>query len=374
MGEKGRSGAANGRLGGRLSGAAKASDRLRHLPRLTSLISKKKKKSGGDKRPRRVKAGGLPAADAAGIKALGAAYGHALDLNPRERRLVELGAAAFALGFRAACDAPSNPAEHAAVSMEIETPLTTRVPDSERQRPKRPAQAVAIAANKKQRRATATTATATPQAAAESSGAAMTKSIRRGKRGDVFEVSFKASYGAGKDYTWDDVVNVCRLLTDKKLNLVDLDTVDETGRLLHKVPRTTAERWLQDDAEFMAERGEDGVEGRAHWLVELEDRGRTNVPTPGVKQVLGEEVEDKLMLDISEAAIKGWQYVHTRGGVTRGGVTIEGHGGGLWRGANEGRAVRAGYRGTSCRGSCQCPPLIVPAALSISLLLTPQIP
>lgn len=131
--------------------------------------------------------------------------------------------------------------------------------------------------------------------------------LQQARRGEKFEVTMQGRYGAGNVYDWSDVVSVCERIEAGKLMLRELDDRDEAGNLVHKVPRSTITRWMEDDALIMGRSGKTGVEGRAHWRVELEDRNRTFLKKAGVQSLLGDEVEDALMVKFAEAGKKGWQ-------------------------------------------------------------------
>ena len=123
------------------------------------------------------------------------------------------------------------------------------------------------------------------------------------------------TYLAGKSYTWDDIVLACKLLAAGTIKRKDLDETGDDGTLIYKVPRTTLTgKWLKDDHEVMQAKNPParGVAGEPHWKVELEVRNRRSLDTAGPGTVLSSHVEDQLMLEMSNSAKKGWQYVPHR--------------------------------------------------------------
>jgi hypothetical protein len=128
-------------------------------------------------------------------------------------------------------------------------------------------------------------AAAPVKAAKRSGGSGSLDVLSSGRRGELVVVQPSATYAAGKSYFWDDVVAVARLLEGGKITLKDLDKKKPDGDLLYRVPRTTMTKWLTDDYKQMASSGKRGLQGVAHWKVELEVRGRTELSKAGAKPV-----------------------------------------------------------------------------------------
>ena len=103
------------------------------------------------------------------------------------------------------------------------------------------------------------------------------------KRGAVVEVIAAATYGAGKSYDWDDVVDLGQKIESGALKIADVNNKDENGDWIHKVPYTTMRDWIKDDHVVMSTKKPPsvGVRGEPHWKVELEVRRRTSLKMAG---------------------------------------------------------------------------------------------
>ena len=103
------------------------------------------------------------------------------------------------------------------------------------------------------------------------------------KRGAVVEVIAAATYGARKTYDWDDVVDLGQKIESGALKIADVNNKDENGNWIHKVPYTTMRDWIKDDHVVMSAKKPPsvGVRGEPHWKVELEVRRRTSLKTSG---------------------------------------------------------------------------------------------
>ena len=301
-------GASSGRLGGRLSGASRLKAKAKSAPQFT-VINKLKKKQKKKVKARAAGGGGSSGADA--VSAIAESIADALGLTPTRAGLAQLAAlAGYAAGFAAGSSQSPIVTAEQQQQQQQQYPRTFAAPEaasasgasdervpqrrSSRNQPLVETPAPSMAKRLK-------------QAAGSGSSSSSSIAIEKPRRGDTYEVQAKASYGARKTYDFSEIVAIAKQLESGKLQKADLDKRDKDGNLLYKVPRTTMTDWLKDDAVLMAEKGKRGVKGSPHWRVELEVRGRKCLSKPGPGCVLGESVEDKLMLTISEAALKGWQ-------------------------------------------------------------------
>ena len=101
-------------------------------------------------------------------------------------------------------------------------------------------------------------------------------------RNSVLQVRVKGTYGAGDTYNLDDVIRICKAVSEKKMKLAWLypDNAHHDPVTMN-VPRTTIVRWLMDDVEAMQAKGERGVSGVPHWRAHTEIRRCTTLPTAG---------------------------------------------------------------------------------------------
>ena len=314
-------GAKAGRLGGKIGAKSKLLNRLKKLPRFKTISKVEKKKK---KRRPAVSLSLCEQHDAEAVAGAASSMSAGLDLTPRRADLVRMAvgvgfALHKALAYGSGTQQPepaSQPSQQAKAPKQPVAFSTPNEPDAAapyatRRASKRPMQqAVPAPPPKRQRTGGGSSG------AAGSSTADEPVQIGGGKRGEQFVVQAKSTYGAGKTYDWSDVVTACKLLADGTIKLKDLDELSEDGiTTIYKVPRTSlTSKWLKDDHVMMQLKTPParGVAGTAHWRVELEVRGRTSLDKAGPSTVLGGAVEDKLMLTISNAAKKGWQYVPRR--------------------------------------------------------------
>ena len=128
------------------------------------------------------------------------------------------------------------------------------------------------------------------------------------KRGALLVVQPTAAYAARSDYSFEDVVALARKLDAGELQPADLDLRDESGKLIHGIPRKTMNTWRQDDHKRRVAMGHArGVEGEPHWKIEFEVRGRTELSKSGPGTVLG-AAETALMLEVANMAAKNMPY------------------------------------------------------------------
>ena len=131
-------------------------------------------------------------------------------------------------------------------------------------------------------------------------------------RGTTLQVIPSVSYGARKDYFWEDIVAVGRLLAAGKITMTALRKQNADGTPRYLVPYSTMFAWNKDDDQVMREKGKRGIAGKPHWLVELETRRRTALPLPGRPTVLG-AAEDVLAVALGRAAAKNQPYAEEEG-------------------------------------------------------------
>lgn len=100
--------------------------------------------------------------------------------------------------------------------------------------------------------------------------------LQAARRGERFVVQPTAGYRA---YTWDDVVTLCRKVEDGEVAKHDLGKPEsEGGPAGPLIGRSTMYKWLRDDEKVRKNAGfATGVEGVAHWRVELDQRRRTSL-------------------------------------------------------------------------------------------------
>ena len=80
--------------------------------------------------------------------------------------------------------------------------------------------------------------------------------LGQGTRGRPVKVVPSVKYGAGKTYTFEDVCNQGKLISDGKMALNHSNALDENGQRKHPVPKATMARWNKDDAVVMKEEHE----------------------------------------------------------------------------------------------------------------------
>ena len=135
--------------------------------------------------------------------------------------------------------------------------------------------------------------------------ASKSRKLSDGKRGARVIVVPRATYGARKTYTFEDVCTQGAQIASGKMSLNASDSVDENGDRIYPVPKATMARWMKDDADVMKGKGGRGVSGQPHWKVEREVRKRVSLSKPGgVKgggTLLG-AAEDVLCTTLARAA------------------------------------------------------------------------
>ena len=294
MSSSGRTGAQNGRCGGRLSGGKRAASALAHAPKVRVIG----RATGGVRVVVQEESEQLPAsptAQAAKVMGIADAIADALNLSPGGLKVAKIAAAsAYAVGM----------VDGSGHAVALSTGGSGQ--QSGKHVVPRPA---GPSSSKKQKAYSSSSAHPSSASSSALSGAApVDSSLAGGKRGEQVIVQPKAQYGAGKTYEWNDVVVACKKIGAGQLTLADLGTKDAFGKLKHRVPRTSINRWLKDDHEAQRLKGLRGIVGTEHWKVELEVRGRTSLSKPGPGTMLG-AAENFLMLKLAEAAKKGWQYL-----------------------------------------------------------------
>jgi len=105
----------------------------------------------------------------------------------------------------------------------------------------------------------------------------------------------QAKYRSGYDF--DDVCDLCQQIGTGTLTLAEM----RRNPSAYKVPRKTMEGYLKP-------RASDGV---PRWRIMREEQRCTTLPKTGGRTVLGDAVEKKLMLTISDAALMHCPYRYT---------------------------------------------------------------
>ena len=220
---QGRTGAANGRIGGRLSGGKRAQKALRAAPRV-KVVGAISKPSGGAIVGSGAPQAALLPAQLAAAAAAAQAMGQLLGLTPTRMTQASQVAIAAVAATQATGGAPA-----LAATPVVEPQVQS---SSKRKLPMQPPASAEVPFLQRKARAAYTPATA----------------LAGGKRGQLVVVQPSGQYGAGKAYGWDDVVAVGKLLQEGKIKQkTELDKTKPDGSLLYKVPRTTMNKWLKDD-------------------------------------------------------------------------------------------------------------------------------
>jgi hypothetical protein len=223
MVKQGRTGAANGRIGGRLSGGKRAQKALRAAPRV-KVVGAVSKPSGGAVVGRGAPQAALRPDQLAAAAAAAQAMGQMLGLTPTRIGQASQVAIAAVAAIQATGGAPALAA----------TPVVKP-------------QAQSSAKRKLPMHRPAPAEVSFPQTKVRAAGTPAT-ALAGGKRGQLVVVQPSGQYGAGKKYDWDDVVAVGKLLLEGKIKeMVELDKTKPDGSLLYKVPRTTMNKWVKDD-------------------------------------------------------------------------------------------------------------------------------
>jgi len=80
------------------------------------------------------------------------------------------------------------------------------------------------------------------------------------RRGTTVEVKTKGKYGAGKKYTLEDVVRLCKQVEAQKVKLEWFEpSHPKYDSEKYFVPKRTMNRWLQDDEKLKAAAGKRGL-------------------------------------------------------------------------------------------------------------------
>ena len=113
-------------------------------------------------------------------------------------------------------------------------------------------------------------------------------------RGELLVVKPKASYRSG--YTFADICELCARITDEHdpLTLAEIRKHPED----YKVPRNTLVDYLKPYGPTRA----------AKWLVRRDVQRKTTLPKSGGGTVLGDAVEEKLMVTMADAALMNCPY------------------------------------------------------------------
>ena len=126
-------------------------------------------------------------------------------------------------------------------------------------------------------------------------GKASQEALSSVARGQVIMVQPRAKYRSGYDF--DDVCDLGQRLGAGTLTLAEM----RRNPSVYKVPRKTMEGYLKP-------RASDGV---PRWRIMREEQRCTTLPKTGGRTVLGDAVEKKLMLTISDAALMHCPYRYT---------------------------------------------------------------
>ena len=219
--QKGRTGAANGRVGGRLSGGKRARTALKAVPRVRVVGAASRTAGGGI-----VAAPALQSAPAVDPLAVAAAttqsMGALLGLTPTRMGQAAQVAMATLAAFQAAGGAPA-----ATSTPTLEQPAATG------------------GKRKLSFQAPASGTVDFPKTKAWAA-AAPGSTLAVVKRGALVAIQPAVSYRAGKDYDWDDVCAVGRLILEGNIKeMTELDKKKPDGSPLYKVPRTTMNKWVK---------------------------------------------------------------------------------------------------------------------------------
>ena len=279
-----RTGAQHGRAGGKLSGGARCARALQQAPKVKAIAvvpaaTAKRKADEPSIAPQRLCTEALSHSATAAANAIAAAAG----VSPEIAQLIQAGALAAIAASQHLPAASASSASAASLPLRLPAPSPQQAPVIT---PAKPATGF-------------TSGTSQPSST----------SLTGHTRGTLVLVKPKAQYGSRRLF---DFTDICKLGEKIRVGMVaesDLRKTNADGTPLLVIPRTTMRRWLLDDDEARKQHGQRGLPGQPHWLVERDVRGRTETDKPGPGTVMGVMGEKKLMLELSNAAAKGWAYM-----------------------------------------------------------------